>query len=171
MKKTNKFVLLIATIPLSFVAVTPINTHAIETQNNFTEESKENNSHISQKDLKELLKSAKENPNIHVETNGDDFTIVIPDSLLGNQSNTLTRAAGTSKVEGKISSGNFKVYLSKNALNAIRTGGASFVASFIPGFGGKLASFLAGVIASNSPYYHGRVFVYRNHAYQYWYYQ
>lgn len=127
--------------------------------------------------IKDLIKGAQENPNIEVEVNGDDFTITFYDTDVYNAIEefqilpvtSFLRANGVNKIQGKITSGNFKVYLTKNTLNAIKTFGISALGKLIPGGAGWITASLLAIISADSNYKHGRVFVYQNYRYQYWY--
>ncbi|WP_440132561.1 hypothetical protein [Enterococcus faecium] len=81
----------------------------------------------------------------------------------------VPRSNGVNKIQGKISSGNFKIYLTKNTLNAIKTFGIGALGKIIPGGAGWLLSGLFAIISADSNFKHGRVFVYQNYRYQYWY--
>ncbi|MFS1133262.1 hypothetical protein [Enterococcus hirae] len=127
--------------------------------------------------IAELLKQAQQNPNVDVEVIGDDFSITFTDADVYNSVKEsqvipvlkVPRSNGVNKIEGKISSGNFKVYLTKNTLNAIKTFGIGALGKIIPGGAGWLLSGLFTIISADSNFKHGRVFVYQNYRYQYWY--
>lgn len=150
-----------------------INLSKVDASENVSEIKNEQHSN----NIEELLKQAQQNPNVDVEVNGDDFLIIFTDadvykSVRESQSipvSRVFRANGVNKIQGKISSGNFKVYLTKNTLNAIKTFGIGALGKIIPGGAGWLLSGLFAIISADSNFKHGRVFVYQNYRYQYWY--
>ncbi len=125
------------------------------------------------------LEYYKNSPYFNVTTNGDDFEIVLTqsgllqyckDNNLPLPEVSMLRAAGTTAIRGSVLSGTFKVYISKSDLNFIANRGAPAVGLIL----GGLPYFVVGsIITYVAPgnYSHGRVFVYQNYNYQYWYYQ
>ncbi|OQO70678.1 hypothetical protein BH747_04555 [Enterococcus villorum] len=130
-------------------------------------------------ELQLSLDELKKNPDVTVEVNGDDFTISFNDSTLYNVINSqqsfiflkTPRAAGVTKIQGKLSSGNFKVYLSKNTLNAVQAVGGSAISWLLGGGWGFIGSSIYNIIRADRNFLHGRVFIYSGFRYQYWYYQ
>jgi len=125
---------------------------------------------LTSEELSSLIEQAKESNFGEVTTNGDTFEITFSDSefsqALGLRS---PRTAGRNGIQGKVSSGTFKVYLSSYSINAIRGVGVGAIAKFIPGLPGWLLGSLAGIIAANGAVKHGRVYVYSGFRYQYYY--
>lgn len=126
-----------------------------------------------QTNLRDYLEALKKNPNFDVEINGNDFTITFSDSaLLSNDSEVqLYRSNGVNKISGNVLSGSFKVYLTGNALKLIKTTGSGAISSFLGGGLGFAASTIYNIISVESTFTHGRVFVFANYQFQYWYYQ
>lgn len=143
---------------------------ASENVNEISVEQKSNN-------MRDMLQEIDKNPNVNVEIDGDDFTITFTDSVVyksvaetqGNPLMIAPMSNGVNKIQGAISSGNFKVYLSKNTLGAVKTFGIGALGKIIPGGVGWLLAGLTSVISADKTFNHGRVFVYQNYRYQYWY--
>ena len=132
----------------------------------------------------ELVLPAKESPYCEVEIEEDFFTIYISDSEvieelkkqgynveLTSNNKRVKRSTGVTKIEGKLSSGNFKVYLSKNMLNTLEKVGPKALSFLLGGLAGFSASVIYDIISADSGFTHGRVFVFKNYLYHYWYYQ
>ncbi|CRH17541.1 hypothetical protein ACN6J9_13550 [Carnobacterium maltaromaticum] len=125
------------------------------------------------------LEYYKNSPYFSVSSDGNNFEIELTrsgliqyckDNNLPLPAPDLARAAGTTKIVGSVFSGTFKIYIKKSDLNflANRGGaGVSLIFGSLPGF--VLSSIIAYIAPGN--YSHGRVFVYQNYSYQYWYYQ
>lgn len=123
--------------------------------------------------LHELQDMQENNPYVDVEINGDEFTLTFTDKDV-YEANGLVyrqRAAGTNKVTGNWKTGNVNVYLSAGTLNAVRTIGPSAIAFLVGGAGGFVISQIVNIANSNKSHKHGRVFVYKNFRFSYWYYQ
>lgn len=132
----------------------------------------------------DLVLLAKESPYCEVEIEEDFFTIYISDSeiieelkkqgynvALTSNNKRVKRSAGVTKIEGKLSSGNFNVYLSKNMLNTLEKVGPKALSFLIGGGFGFVASVIYDIITADNGFTHGRVFVFKNYLYHYWYYQ
>lgn len=122
--------------------------------------------------LHDIINQTKNNGFGQLLVNGDDFTILFTDSellqVLSEPINTnVFRSNGTNGIQGNISSGNFKVFLSATTINAIRTIGIGTISKVIPGLPGWLISSLAAIIGANNAVKHGRVYVYKGFRYQY----
>lgn len=123
--------------------------------------------------LKELQDMQKNNPYVDVEINGDDFTLTFTDKDV-YEANGLVyrqRAFGTNKVTGNWKTGNVNVYVSAGTLNTVRNIGGSALAFLVGGVGGFVINQIVSIANSNNNHKHGRVFVYQNFRFSYWYYQ
>lgn len=136
-------------------------------------------SRIESDDLEEMLEEAKSSPYLDVQIDGDDFTITFTDADFNQASREaqglppgrVARANGVNKIQGKLTSGNFKVYLTANTLNAVKNIGGSALSFLLGGGWGFVASSIYNVVKADKNFKHGRVFVYKGFQYQYWYYQ
>lgn len=133
-------------------------------------------------DMRETLESLKTNPNVQVSVSGDDFTITFSDSTLYSSAysnNLINRNSrlvvpysnGVKKITGNIASGKFKVYLTGNSLRLIKSTGASAISTYLGGGLGFFGSTIYNIITNEKDFSHGRVFVFANYQFQYWYYQ
>lgn len=95
-----------------------------------------------------------------------DNGINIPSSILSYKS----RAAGRTTIIGKISSGNYQIYIKAGHLSALKYAGFGLPGLF-GGLPGGVVSMIANIINGGSNFTHGRVFLYQGYRYQYWYYQ
>ncbi len=84
---------------------------------------------------------------------------------------TIARVNGVNKIQGKLTSGNFSVYLTANTLNTLKTTGVSGLAFLLGGGFGFAASTILNLISADRNFKHDRVFVFRGWVHQYWYYQ
>ena len=123
--------------------------------------------------LEELQDMQANNPYVDVEIDGDEFTLTFTDKDV-YEANGLVyrqRAAGTNKVTGNWRTGNVRVYVSAGTLNAVRNIGGSALAFLIGNAGGFVLNQIINIANSNRNHKHGRVFVYQNFRFSYWYYQ
>lgn len=128
-------------------------------------------------EMREMLQEIDKNPNYNVEIDGDNFTITFSDaavfeSIADSQDIPVMiapRSNGVNKIQGALTSGSFKIYLSKNVLTNLKSLGIGAIAKIIPGLPGYVIFAIAGVVTADKEFKHGRVFIYKNFRYQYWY--
>lgn len=159
---------------LSIGLLTPIqNVYASQDSSDLSVEN------VETSNIKRLLSEAEANPYLDVQVNGDDFTITFTDAdfykasreFQGLPTNRIPRANGVNKIQGKLTSGNFKVYVTGKTLNAVKNLGAPALGFLLGGGWGFVASSIYSVTQAENNFQHGRVFVYQGFQYQYWYYQ
>lgn len=124
-----------------------------------------------------MLEEAKNNPYLDLEIDGDNFTITFTDADVykavresqGLPVTRIPRANGINAIKGKLSSGDFKVYITANTLNVLKGSGASAISYLLGGGYGFVGSTIYNLINSENNFKHGRVFVFKNYQHQYWY--
>ena len=128
------------------------------------------NSEMSSEDMIQMLKELEESGFGEVTIDGDSFTLEFSDSELAQKIGLPSpRGVGRNGIQGKLTSGNFKIYLTKYSINTLRGLGIGSIGKFIPGLPGWLIQSLGTLIAAHGTVSHGRVYVYSGVRYQYYY--